>query len=101
VITGSLVALVHPGRVRDAYGALSPAGPSYEVRGCRLAPGDTTEREDRATTVTTTHTLYAPAGSVFPTTARVEVGGIVAEVDGDPEVWPGRGVVVRLKRVKG
>lgn len=101
-LPGHMTATVQPGRVRDNLGDLTgDAGEPYDVEGCWFEPDATSEDHNRANTVTTAGTVYAPPGSVFPPTSRVTIDGFTGEVVGDQAAWDDAGVVVRLRSVKG
>jgi len=93
---------------RDAYG--DPVGDSEDrltITGCALAPRQAGEQiAPGRLAVTSGMDLYAPAGSDILPSDRIEVRGVLWEVDGEPGDWvspyTGRrpGMIVPLVRVQ-
>lgn len=78
-----------------------------DVEGCAVAPSSSSEDNANRQGVVAGLTVYAPADADIRHTDRVEVRGLVYEVDGTPNDWrspfSGRrpGLEVALKRVEG
>lgn len=87
---------------RDQFGDPLPGVVTqFDVDGCLIAPGPSTEVYDAANTVDTDATIYAPPGADFQATDRVLVRGDLYSVVGKPQVWGSAGVVVVLRLVTG
>lgn len=71
----------------DAYGVYARVETRETVTGCSVQPLGSDEQLSDADRVTTRVKLFAPAGTVLTATDAVETGGVVYEVDGDPEFW--------------
>lgn len=75
--------------------------------GCAFDPGGSTELVQGQDLVTTTPTLYAPAGTVIGPVDAILVAGQTFEVDGTPNTYTNPftgwqpGVVVKLRAVTG
>lgn len=60
---------------------------THTISGCSVQPASTSSNEERAEQVTERAELYAPPGANVETGDRVEVGGIVYDIDGAPYTW--------------
>lgn len=80
---------------------------SAEIAGCALQPATSTETLDPTRqTVITRWQLFAPPGTDLAAFDRIDVDGVVYEVDGDPADWSAPGgradhVAATLQRVEG
>lgn len=84
-------------RLREATG---PAPESYPISNCLVWPR-ASEEEGRGWIGIEGYGVLAPAGSVIPRTAIVEYDGRDYEVEGEPQDFGRRGVIVTLARVSG
>lgn len=72
-----------------------------------FAPAGSVEIQQGRETITTTPTLYLPAGTSVAALDRVTVRGVTYEVNGTPQDWRHpmtgwqAGIVVRLQNVTG
>ena len=87
---------------RNAFGDPQPGSAvEFDVPGCLVAPGTSTEPGFADNQVDTDAAVYAPPASDFRATDQVRVRGDVYNVVGKPQVWAGFGVVVGLRQVTG
>lgn len=79
------------------------AGSTVEIDlpGVLFAPGPSSEDLVGANQVDTDATIYAPVGSVVLPTDRIRARDKEYSVVGEPQVWAGEGVVIKLRRVAG
>ncbi|MGN6589502.1 MAG: hypothetical protein ACTHKE_04345 [Sphingomicrobium sp.] len=102
------VTVLRAGTTIDPYSQLATAGDwdhptSWDVRGCDFQPGASSEQLIGRDFSEIGGTVFAPIGTDVTEYDRVSFQGTVYDVDGKPEVWPGRmGYVgVHLKVRKG
>lgn len=81
---------------------------SLEIDGCMVAPRQATEPTERGRAgVIVGLTLYAPLDTDLVHTDRIEIDGVLYEIDGEPGTWrnpwkPSHGgVEVALRRAVG
>lgn len=100
--TETVVIVAGPGR--DDYGQRT-VGAAVEtpVDGCMVAPAGSAETGGQwAATVASMWTVYLPDGAPTPTAEdRVRVRGVLCQVVGDAQVWPGSGSVVTCRSTTG
>jgi hypothetical protein len=82
-------------RLRDPSGS-APA--EYDISGCLSWPRASLE-EGKGWVGIAGVNVKAPAGSVIPRTALVELDGKTYSVDGEPQDYGRKGVIVQLTRV--
>ena len=73
---------------------------TFDIVGCRFAPGPSTEVNYEAQQVRVDATIYAPPGEPASTVQaddRVRVRGDEYEVVGKPQDWGSAGVVIALR----
>ena len=76
---------------------------THDIPGCDAQPGASAEYLIGRDFSEVAFTVYAPSGSDVTEYDRALFRGVVYDVDGMPEVWPGRlgHVVIHLKVRKG
>lgn len=78
-----------------------------DVAGCMVAPRSSSEDNDGRTAMIVGLTVYLPAGTDLQPADRLEVRGVVYEVDGEPGDWRNpytdtrAGLEVAVQRVTG
>lgn len=78
-----------------------------EVPGCAVAPGTSSEENAGRTAVIAGLTVYLPAGADVRPADRIEIRGVVYDIDGEPGDWRNpftdtrAGLEVALRRVTG
>lgn len=102
-LPGDLAVTVRRAPAKDAFGDPIGTGAAHTVDGCSLAPGGSTETQNRSDTVSSDWDLFAPEVADIVATDQLDIPGIgyPVEVHGDPKVWPGAGLIVALRRATG
>lgn len=77
-----------------------PAPEPYDITGCLVWPRASHE-EGKGWVGIEGRNVKCPPGSVVPRTARVVVGGEEYEVDGEPQDFGRKGVILTLSKVSG
>jgi hypothetical protein len=103
--TETVTVIRPPGK--DPFGDPLPGGQqTYDVPGCRFAPGPSREAGNSSGTVQSDGTVYArrdtaqvPGG--IAATDLVQVRGTVYTVVGHPQDWGRAGTVIVLRRYTG
>ena len=103
VVRAPLAANRYGGQIRDWANATRT-----DVEGVSVQPGPSTEDVRDRELLVGTWTLYGPRGRDIDllATDRVQVDGMVLQVDGDPNRWPAPGggihhVEAKLRQVTG
>lgn len=98
----TVTVLVRVAGARNAYGNATWTDAPVDVPGCLIAPGSSLDEQDNADRTATTATIYNSAGD-WPggTVNRCRFHGSTWEIVGNPARWPGRGVVVEVRKVEG
>lgn len=69
-----------------------------DIAGCSVQPASTGLSQDgRVLGVTDGLTVYAPEDADVQAGDRIEFGGAVYEINGDPLVWPGAGRLAHIQ----
>jgi hypothetical protein len=98
---------IHGAPVRDVYGNDQLTTTNITVTGCVVWPRGSSEKTGNHDLVSTGITVLMPTGTVVKSTDRVQVAGVIYDVDGEPAEWRSpftnlhSGVQVDLVRVTG